>query len=94
MSEKDGGPAFPLKRDPVARQIGGSTLMADGFVWTKYEDRDVLGMSLRDYFAAQALAAFRREHKDEQYHGDSGNSLLIAQKCYVMADAMLRERIK
>lgn len=46
------------------------------------------GMSLRDYFAGQALDQASREvwadHKPED----------IARRCYRLADAMLAERVK
>ncbi len=44
------------------------------------------GMSLRDYFAAQALAGA----KASRYLCGTDNSLAI--RCYEMADAMLAER--
>lgn len=52
------------------------------------------GMTLRDYFAGQALTSFQRNHEVEQYHGDAGNTSIIAEKCYAIADAMIRERTK
>jgi hypothetical protein len=48
-----------------------------------YSDQE--GMSLRDWFAGQALAA----------NGDEADSAEnIAKLCYAIADAMLRERAK
>jgi hypothetical protein len=44
------------------------------------------GMSLRDYFAAQALAGY----VDEE--GNPYNESEIAEWCYKVADAMLAER--
>jgi hypothetical protein len=51
----DGGPAFPLKRDPELRPIGGATLQTAAPITPQFDNRDQLGMSLRDYFAAKAL---------------------------------------
>jgi hypothetical protein len=79
MSVKDGGAAFP-------RPIGNNGA-------AHFEDREVsaeeVGMSLRDYFAAQALPGFITQYAQ-------GNPVPwcenIAQWCYAYADAMLRER--
>lgn len=60
-----------------------------------YEDREIsgeeIGMSLRDYFAAFAMAAFL----DRASFGQGESSLQIdAARCYRIADAMLKERAK
>lgn len=48
------------------------------------------GMTLRDYFAAKAMAVF--------FDSDAGHDLIgcqtIAKEAYAMADAMLKEREK
>ena len=47
----------------------------------------VLGMSLRDYFAAKAMQGFNANpHYDEYSHED------MAALCYMAADAMLAAR--
>lgn len=46
------------------------------------------GMSLRDYFAAQALRAIAQIHADKYYWE------AVAAECYAAADAMLAERAK
>lgn len=73
MSKQDGGPAFPLGWRPTA----------DGY------ERGDCGMSLRDWFAGQALAGFG---------GANGitrdSSGFIAEAAYTIADAMLAERSK
>lgn len=63
--------------------------------------RDALGMSLRDYFAAKAMAAFIAEPLRE---GESSTAWrwtrqlqvsgpdIIAHAAYMMADAMLKAR--
>lgn len=43
------------------------------------------GMTLRDWFAGQALAG-------EMTRDDGGHRLDVARRCYAFADAMLRER--
>ena len=45
------------------------------------------GMSLRDYFAAKALAAMASEH-----HGSAWNPHGTAEAAYEFADAMLKAR--
>jgi hypothetical protein len=50
----------------------------------KHEDLN--GMSLRDYFAAKAMASVAL--------GDEKNIYLLAQDAYRIADAMLQEREK
>lgn len=57
------------------------------------------GLSLRDYFAGQALAAvaaFWAKHEPTMNPKFSaeGDRLLIAADCYAIADAMLAERSK
>lgn len=44
------------------------------------------GMELRDYFAAKALGAMGH------FYINAVDNLTIAQKCYGMADAMLKAR--
>lgn len=72
MSRPDGGPAFP---DPAR---------AD----PDWSGPQVVGMSLRDYFAAQALAALYSDPRAarDQYPED------VAFVAYKVADAMLRAR--
>ena len=74
----DGGPAFP---QPVERSQGefGTT---DAYP----------GMSLRDYFAAQAhqgILAGRNRHIDSMSDGDVAD---MAQTTYLFANAMLAAR--
>ena len=68
----DGGPAFPSEG-----RIGDVP-----YVMTNP------GMSLRDWFAGQALAAMR---PTPDYSAGPGNHT-IAQRAYAVADAMLAER--
>ncbi len=73
MSEiKDGGPAFPQY---------GFDKVAERFTSQG-------GMTLRDYFAAQALAGICANQDNRVY----GNSMEFARAAYRLADAMLTAR--
>lgn len=78
MSERDdGGPAFPQTWHP--------DMMSDPTLTPA-------GMTLRDYFAAKALAnliLFRMESTDAAHASPS-----IAEEAYQIADAMIKERAK
>ena len=73
----DGGPAFPRPSTvwnlPDGRQTG---------------TEDQTGMSLRDWFAGQALAGMLADPEVDARTG------LIAIAAYQIADAMLKERSK
>ena len=71
--KKDGGPAFPLT--PEMMSIGQCS-------------DDVQGMSLRDWFAGQALSGITSdpEWQPAQY------GKAVAKFCYELADAMLEEK--
>ena len=51
-----------------------------------------IGMSLRDYFAGQALAAHAMRRSGGHECLKSGEAYRIAVDCYAIADAMLAER--
>ena len=71
MSAKDGGPAFPVVSKDIGYRADIKQLEA--------------GISMRDYFAAQALGALSVLGTDKQK---------LAHECYEFADAMLAEREK
>ncbi len=77
MSINDGGPAYPL---PVSDTFCASRAKS-GYG----------GMSLRDYFAAQAMPELLRAalYNTDQTHL---NTAIVAADAYSMADAMLRAR--
>jgi hypothetical protein len=78
MKQNDGGPAFarPASVDPSSGTLSdGDSVIA--------EQR---GMTLRDYFAAQALAGY--SGSEHEYATTSAT----AKHCYDLADAMLRAR--
>jgi hypothetical protein len=82
MSEiKDGGPAFPGECVRVTRQDD---------VVIRQEDIQWPGMSLRDWFAGQALAGYRAKNFNYDVgHDEQGT---VAKWAYEDADAMLRAR--
>lgn len=82
---EDGGPAFP------------NPALADESYHARPSD---MGMSLRDWFAGQALAALIQAHAEEivmeaSSHGVVGAEWTnpIAHAAYDIADAMLSERL-
>lgn len=79
MPEKieDGGPAFPSEQSET---IEGA--------WNQTLER---GMTLRDWFAGQALAAIIRAGEDSVWT-PAGPHDACAQQAYMYADAMLRAR--
>jgi hypothetical protein len=88
QSTNDGGPAFPsaLEWRETRWREGVETAVAGTY------DNGHDGMSLRDYFAAQALngvlsdSDMRPASEEECDH--------LARRCYLMADAMLTARAK
>lgn len=83
MSEiKDGGPAFPSGEEVTE-------IRADG---TRYTYAAAPGMTLRDYFAAKAMAAHISRFQAEENSIDFPRDDTIAQWAYEHADAMLRAR--
>ena len=91
MSTRDTSPpAFPSEQICMTRE----TVIVDGQRYT------VPGMSLRDYFAGQALAGSLpnlRMFSDELERREKSGVTLeasMAESAYAMADAMLAERGK
>lgn len=84
-NQNNGGPAFPTVEQ--FNNNGSIAVYADS------------GMSIRDYFAAKAMAAIQAtpEHVLESDGSDGPSPLTdadIARLAYQMADAMLKERDK
>lgn len=75
MSDKTGGPAFPHYYD-----LGGP--------YPNYSSGP--GMTLRDYFAGQALASMEYS----PFPADDNTAVQLAARAYRIADAMLAERSK
>lgn len=72
----DGGPAFPA---PLAQDAWGDIIYSGDEA-----DQVPTGMSLRDWFAGQALPQV-----DARSHGTPDD---VAKECYMLADAMLKAR--
>jgi hypothetical protein len=76
---RDGGAAFP-GADPVNAVVGGKIIYAPG-------------MSLRDYFAAHAMAAIiSKAPYCKSENGQRNDEDAMARGAYSYADAMLRVR--
>lgn len=75
VERNDGGPAFPVPPDARRKDIPAGGEMD--------------GMSLRDWFAGQALAM-----GGTQPHSNSGGGYTdeLAKWCYEVSDAMLKAR--
>lgn len=82
MSKNNGGPAFPV---PVAAT-------PDGNVYHSMEigGRTLGGMTLRDYFAANALQGLMANKSNPLHFNPEDDSAYV----YRIADAMLAERDK
>lgn len=78
MATNDGGSAFP---HPGYHGIDG-----------KFVDVPHVGMTLRDWFAGQALGGMLSA--ESQYLSFRGNWTDASQQAYEIADAMLAERNK
>ena len=79
----DGGPAFPRNPGSAGTDVGSETWLRDTGLMQD-------GMTLRDWFAGQALAALVANPKT---NADATNAHL-ATVAYGLADALLTERAK
>lgn len=79
MAMNDGGPAFPRPQGHWAEDAAGN------------DAQD--GMSLRDYFAGQALNGLCHDYRANTAM-ESGVLAHLASHAYALADAMLAERAK
>jgi hypothetical protein len=77
----DGGPAFPSKSQ------GFVDMGAHGEAVVRYAETP--GMSLRDWFAGQALQNLFRYNKSRQLISEPED---VALRAYMFADAMLAQR--
>lgn len=76
----DGGPAFPMNQ-------------AEGISFKTVDEwqRGMRGMSLRDYFAAEAMGPILGDFRSWMHDGET-LAVSVARNAYEMADAMLKER--
>jgi hypothetical protein len=94
MSTQDnGGPAFPSTcewkndSDMNAHAPNGFVVPPGGV-----ESIHASGMTLRDYFAAKAMAAMVSKSSGQDKTGGAKGVPLVAQYAYEYADAMLKAR--
>lgn len=96
ISSSDGGPAFPGTTSPTAAEV---LTLRNELGMGVYDAKEILkhsgGMSLRDWFAGQALSAL----VDVQVMGRHTEGVSEAMRdmalvAYGLADAMLAERAK
>lgn len=82
---KDGGPAFPCPANP---DEGHTSPVTGEWVDTSEFATASTGMTLRDWFAGQALA-----HRFTTADGaDTESAVDVARWAYIIADAMLAAR--
>ena len=81
MSERDGGPAFPLAAVMPTATFDGQTW------WHTQHIPANPGMTLRDYFAAAAVQGMMARV-------GAHDAYIVAHDAYILADAMLAERAK
>jgi len=82
MSDKD-EPAFPCPMTPYGEGYGGFTEVR------------FTGLTIRDYFAAQALQGMLAYSNPSNTDGDwytNASAGAVAQNAYVYADAMMKAR--
>lgn len=85
MTATHGGPAFPCTVGPTNEDTVSFTAEPVPAGNTVFYG----GMTLRDYFAAEAIQLVGIKH-----NGDLGTYENTAAKAYRLADAMLAERLK
>ena len=89
---KDGGPAFPcsIKMTMTGGNMGGEEFEVVGARPTPV---GFPGMTLRDWFAGQALAGYLASYGPGQIHPMTrGAGQTAAEEAYYLADAMLAAR--
>lgn len=87
MSNKTGGPAFPVetKLNPISNE-------ADDYQPRDNHVTQFTGMTLRDYFAAKSLPLASTDADGNQMGAWMETRGEIALRAYRMADAMLKAR--
>jgi hypothetical protein len=75
----------------MSKDTGGSAFPNDG-AWANGHPEG--GMTLRDYFAANAILAVCMKQRAGDARTDEGDTERYARLAYAVADAMLAERAK
>lgn len=90
----DGGPAFPLPENIMVRHFdaNGDMTGSTESIAGDTEDGAHFGMSLRDYFAAKAMAGAIAHGLFNAEKGSQGYADYVANIAYIYADAMLEAR--
>ena len=88
MAKDDGGPAFPR---PNSTSPGGYVEAV--LKSRRAEDYAHSGMSLRDYFAGQAVSGVVGGYVAVGLYSTAATPV-IADRCYELADALLKARAK
>ena len=83
---KEDRPAFPLLAKPPS----------EGEEFEPYSQ--YVGISMRDYFAAKAMQSWLLNHEEVNYwfsdYSEAEAMVFIAERSYMLADAMLKQREK
>lgn len=98
----DGGPAFPMQDQQAIHAWAQAKIEILGLETTAERDAAYIqaraeaigGMSLRDYFAAKAMAAMLAGHFSHYGHESYWPRPEVASEAYGVADAMLAARQK
>lgn len=87
MSEHDGGPAFPTSAvSGISPGYGGAS---------NGQFPGAIGMSLRDWFAGQALAGLIADGKcGAKAQTVTDAAQILAKAAYAVADEMITERVR
>ncbi|HBX8243147.1 TPA: hypothetical protein MIH45_26865 [Klebsiella pneumoniae] len=92
MSKHTGGPAFPVS-DGAAHRIAMQLAGDDEAKYIAESAKALAGMTLRDYFAANAMQGWLAGYSAGINHpARSEEGFTVAELSYLMADAMLKAR--
>lgn len=93
MSKQTGGPAFPVA-DGAAHRIAMQLSGDDEAKYIAESAKALAGMTLRDYFAAKAMAAIVRRWDGHSFGGGTNSPQYkeLSEDAYLIADAMLKAR--
>jgi hypothetical protein len=86
QTPKDGGAAFPRQFVPPGRYADRHSSSS----WAGHQEQS--GMSLRDWFAGQALAGILASFPPDAHFATDKAKKALADDSYALAEAMLRAR--